>query len=208
MYDYTLWSADVNSSFHPACLLCCRKFLQVCVCVQVDGCKVTPVILQHFCTEPLRRPERKYVLFLDLMTSQLIALSGQLPLCIGVSHFVARCYRNERTRFTAVKFAYTDNSTQKSHFQDTCSSSTSQQTLQLAWDPKLHYFDQNNLTAVPYLSHMKAATVIPCYFVEKNFNIILPSTPRCPMSLFPSGFPTKYTHAFKVNYLQSVNGNI
>jgi hypothetical protein len=56
------------------------RFVCVCVCVCVCASeRICPSeALLYTASEDLLHPERKYVLFLELMTPQLIAMFGQL----------------------------------------------------------------------------------------------------------------------------------
>jgi len=62
------------------CVVCvcvwCGLCVCVCVCASVRICHSQALL--YTASEDLLHPERKYVLFLELMTPQLIAMSGQL----------------------------------------------------------------------------------------------------------------------------------
>jgi len=58
--------------------VCVVWFVCVCVCVCASVRICHSQALLYTASEDLLHPERKYVLFLELMTPQLIAMSGQL----------------------------------------------------------------------------------------------------------------------------------
>jgi hypothetical protein len=69
--------------------------------------------------------------------------------------------------------------------QEANSLSSNLEILHLSLNPKVHYHVHKTLTQDPTLSKVNPVYNIQSYWLEINFNIILPTTPRSSKWLFP-----------------------
>jgi hypothetical protein len=74
------------------------------------------------------------------------------------------------------------------------SSSPTQQIANIFGNPKVHYRVHNSPPLVPALSQINP--VHTHSILSKNHLIIIPTTPRLPSGLFPSGFSTEILYTF------------
>jgi hypothetical protein len=75
------------------------------------------------------------------------------------------------------------------------STSTSQETHRLLWNPKVHCCVHKSVTTISILNQMYPVHNLPTYFLNIVFNIILLSAPTSSKCFFPSGLPTKIFYA-------------
>jgi hypothetical protein len=73
---------------------------------------------------------------------------------------------------------------------------TTQEFLNIFWNPMVHYLVHKRSPLVPILSHINPVNTTPSYFYKINFNIILPPTCRSSSSLLTSWFPVRTLFAF------------
>jgi hypothetical protein len=65
---------------------------------------------------------------------------------------------------------------------------SSQEILGVLWNTKVHYRVHKSPPPVPILSHMNPVHILKIYYLQTNFNVILPSTPMCPKWPLPLDF--------------------
>jgi hypothetical protein len=70
------------------------------------------------------------------------------------------------------------NSTEQSNSWQANSSSASQETPRILWNPKVHYRTHNSPSLDLILSQINPVDALPSQFLGTRFNITLPSAPR------------------------------